>query len=42
LDTYLYVLRNPVEAGLVKRPDEWAYNGITFMLKGMMEIFEPA
>ncbi len=42
LDAYVYVLQNPVEAGLVKRADEYAYNGITFMLKGMTEIFEPA
>ena len=41
LDAYVYVLQNPVEAGLVKRANEWRYNGITFMLNGGTELLEP-
>lgn len=42
LDTYIYVMRNPVKAGIVKKPDDYHYNGITFMLKGMMDLFMPS
>jgi hypothetical protein len=35
-------MRNPVEAGLVKSPADYVYNGITFMLKGMMDLFSPS
>jgi putative transposase len=42
INAYLYVMRNPVEAGLVKSPADYVYNGITFMLKGMMDLFSPS
>ena len=42
LNAYIYVMRNPVEAKIVENPDDYPYNGITFLLKGMMDLFMPA
>ena len=42
LNAYIYVMRNPVEAGIVENPADYKYNGITFMLKGMMDLFMPS
>jgi len=41
LRTFIYVMRNPVRAKIVHEPTEYPYNGITFLRKGMMDIFEP-
>jgi REP element-mobilizing transposase RayT len=42
INTYIYIMRNPVEAGIVKTLTDYHYNGISFMLKGMMDLFQPS
>ena len=34
-------MENPVKAKIVERPEDFAYNGITFMKKGWYEIVNP-
>lgn len=34
LEAYRYVARNPVEAGLVRRPDEWRWSSYGAMVNG--------
>lgn len=42
LNTYIYIMWNPVRAKIVRKPTDYAYNGITFMLKGMVDLFMPS
>lgn len=41
LKAFIYIMQNPVKAGIVKKPTDYHYNGITFMLKGMIDLFMP-
>ena len=42
LNAYIYIMWNPVRAGLAQKPTDYPYNGITFMLKGQSELFMPS
>jgi hypothetical protein len=39
--TFLYIAENPVMAGLVKSPEQFEYNGVRFIKRGMFGIIEP-
>jgi len=39
--TFLYIMQNPVRAELVKDPLDFEYNGITFYINGIMDLFKP-
>jgi len=41
LATFDYIANNPVKAGLVKRPGDFAYSGITFLRNGMFDVIRP-
>ena len=41
LATFLYIADNPVRAGIVKKADEYMYNGIHFFSKGSYGILDP-
>lgn len=38
--TFRYIARNPVLAGLVKRPQDYAFNGVTFLAHGDFRIMD--
>ncbi|MBN2441873.1 MAG: transposase [Spirochaetales bacterium] len=39
--TFQYITENPVKAGIVKKPEDYEHNGITFIKKGMYDIIHP-
>jgi REP element-mobilizing transposase RayT len=41
LRTFMYISDNPVNAGIVKRKDEFKYSGIWFMKRGIFDVLEP-
>lgn len=42
LNAYIYVINNPVAAGIVKLPTDFHYNGISYISRKSMEIFMPS
>jgi len=40
LRVFDYISRNPVEAGLAGRPDEWEYGGVCHFIKGETSIID--
>ena len=41
LQTFYYIANNPVKAGLVKRPEDFAYSGVSFLIRGIYDIIHP-
>ena len=41
IETFLYITNNPVKAGIVKKPQDYEFNGITFFLNANDELFRP-
>jgi len=41
ITTFRYIAENPVRAGIVNKPDEYKYNGITFIKNKLFDILEP-
>lgn len=39
--TFLYISENPVKAGIVKKPEDYEHNGITFLKKGVYDLIHP-
>jgi REP element-mobilizing transposase RayT len=39
--THIYIMDNPVKAGIVKKPGDFEFNGVSFMRKGLYEIIDP-
>jgi REP element-mobilizing transposase RayT len=41
LRTFLYIAENPVKAGLARNADDFPYNGIWFLKRGIFTVLEP-
>ena len=39
--TFIYIMENPVKAGIVERPLDFEFNGVSFMRKGLYEVINP-
>ncbi|MBN2531802.1 MAG: transposase [Spirochaetales bacterium] len=39
--TFIYIMENPVKANIVQHPEDYFYNGISFMKKGWYEVVNP-
>ena len=39
--TFIYIMENPVKAGIVTRPLDFEFNGVSFMHKGLYEVIKP-
>jgi len=39
--TFIYIMENPVRAGIVKKPENFEYNGVSFMQKGLYDVIQP-
>ena len=39
--TFIYIMENPVKAKIVEKPEDFEYNGISFMKKGWYEVVNP-
>jgi putative transposase len=41
LATFIYIMENPVKAGIVKSPEEFEFNGINYIRKGLYDVINP-
>jgi len=41
IKVFNYIADNPVRAGLVKNPEEYKFNGITYIIKGFFNLLSP-
>ena len=39
--TFIYIMENPVKAGIVECPLDFEFNGVSFMRKGLYEVIKP-
>ena len=39
--TFIYIMENPVKAGIVERALDFEFNGVSFMQKGLYEVIKP-
>ncbi|MBN2439779.1 MAG: transposase [Spirochaetales bacterium] len=39
--TFIYIMENPVRAGIVKNPALFEFNGVNFLKKGFYEVINP-
>ena len=39
--TFVYIMENPVRAGIVTKPAEFEYNGVSYMQKGLNDVINP-
>ena len=39
--TFIYIMENPVRAGIVTKPAEFEYNGVSYMQKGLNDVINP-
>ena len=38
---FIYIMKNPVKAKIVERPEDFEYSGINFIKKGLYEVVFP-
>jgi putative transposase len=39
--TFIYITKNPVKAGIVKDPNDFEFNGVNFLKKGLYDVINP-
>ena len=39
--TFIYITNNPVKAGIVSQPQDFEFNGVNFMKKGLHDVIDP-
>ena len=39
--TFIYIMENPVRAGIVEQPQDFEFNGVSFMKKGHYDVLNP-
>ena len=39
--TFIYIMENPVKAGIVQQPQDFEFSGVSFMKKGNYEVVHP-